>query len=176
MVDTPVPATTPKRAAKAAADKNWRRTFLSALAASSNVRASAEAAKVPASRVYEARRKDPQFYRAWQEALCEGYEHLEMALLLRLREGEIKPAGGAKKGVRVFDNATTLRLLIAHRESVSRQQAMRGHSDSEAILERINLRIDRMRQARGIGTAAVIVDPGAASVVAGAIQEIGDDG
>lgn len=148
MASTPVPAAAPSRAAKTADEKRWRGEFLAQLAATSNVAASARAAGVTAARTYEARRKDPQFYRAWQEALCEGYEHLEMALVQRLRDGEIKPASGAKKGVRVFDNATALRLLVAHRESVSRHQAIRGNHDSELILERINLRIDRMREAR----------------------------
>ena len=42
----------------------------------------------------------------------------------------IKPAVGAKKGTRVFDNATALRLLVVHRESVARQQAVRGDRKS----------------------------------------------
>ena len=148
MEHTSVPASPPTRAQRDAAEKRWRRTFLAALAETSNVSAAARAAVVPTARAYEARRKDPHFYRAWQEALCEGYEHLEMALLQRLREGEIKPASGAKRGVRLFDNATALRLLVVHREAVVRQQAIRQHRDSGAILEQINARIDRMREAR----------------------------
>lgn len=154
MVDTQVPAKPPTRAQRDTQEKHWRRVFLAALASTSNVTASAKEAAVPTSRAYDARRKDPLFYRAWQEALCEGYEHLEMALLQRLREGEVKPAAGAKKGVRVFDNATALRLLVAHRDSVTRQQAIRDHQDSGAILERINLRIDRIRAARQTDVAA----------------------
>jgi len=159
MEDTSVPASPPTRAQRDAAEKRWRRAFLAALAETSNVSASARAATVPTARAYEARRKDPHFYRAWQEALCEGYEHLEMALLQRLRDGEIKPAVGAKKGTRVFDNATALRLLVVHRESVARQQAQRGHQDTTAILERINIRIDRMRAARVVETPAATADP-----------------
>ena len=150
MEDTSVPASPPTRAQRDAAEKRWRRAFLAALAETSNVSASARAATVPTARAYEARRKDPHFYRAWQEALCEGYEHLEMSLLQRLRDGEIKPAAGAKKGVRVFDNANALRLLIAHRDSVSRQQGVRDNQDTSAILERINIRIDRMRATRAV--------------------------
>jgi hypothetical protein len=161
MQDTKVPAPrrAPGRVAKARPcdQKRWRRVFLNALAATSNVTASAKAAKVTTSRAYDARRKDPPFYRAWQEALCEGYEHLEMALLQRLREGEIKPASGAKRGTRVFDNATALRLLVVHRESVSRQQAIRQHRDTGAILEQINSRIERMRAARVIDVQPVTV-------------------
>jgi hypothetical protein len=145
MQDTPVPAIRRARSPRAATEKRWRPVFLAHLAQTSNVTAAAKAADVPTTRVYAERRKDPAFYRAWQVALCEGYEHLEMALLHRLREGEIKPASGAKRGVRVFDNATALRLLTVHREAVSRQQAVRENQDAEVILERINARIDRLR-------------------------------
>lgn len=146
MVDTPVPASPSPRATARAEEKRWRQAFLSALAATSNVTASAKVANVPTSRAYEARRRDAEFYRAWQEALCEGYEHLEMALLQRLREGEIKPASGAKKGTRVFDNATALRLLVVHRESVSRQQAIRRNQDAREIIAQINARIEKLRR------------------------------
>lgn len=146
MEDTHVPASKPTRAARQAEEKRWRKVFLATLAATSNVTASAKAATVPTSRAYDARRKDAQFHRAWHEALCEGYEHLEMALLQRLREGEIKPASGAKKGVRVFDNATALRLLVVHRESVSRQQAIRTNEDARQIIAQINARIEKLRR------------------------------
>ncbi|MET1755038.1 hypothetical protein ABVV53_06130 [Novosphingobium sp. RD2P27] len=145
MQDTKVPAESRARRSRAVEEKRWRKLFLAHLAATSNVTASAKAAGVSTSRAYDARRSDPGFYRQWQEALCEGYEHLEMALLQRLREGEIKPASGAKRGTRVFDNATTLRLLTVHRDSASRQQAIRDNRDSGVILERINARIDRLR-------------------------------
>lgn len=146
MVDTKVPSSTRPRVMRAAPKDRWRRVFLNALAATSNVTASAKAANVPTSKAYDARRKDAAFYRAWQEALCEGYEHLEMALLHRLREGEVKAAPGAKRGVRVFDNATALRLLIAHRDSVSRQQAIRGNEDAQAVIAEINARIMKLRK------------------------------
>jgi hypothetical protein len=154
MGDVAVPAHKPTRAAQVAEEKRWRKAFLAELAATSNVTASAKAASVSTTRAYDARRKDAEFYRAWQEALCEGYEHLEMSLLQRLRDGEIKPAARAKKGTRVFDNANALRLLVAHRDSVSRQQGMRDNQDTSAILERINIRIDRMRATRIVEASA----------------------
>jgi hypothetical protein len=145
MGDTAVPASKPARA-KQAEEKRWRKAFLATLAATSNVTASAKAASVTTTRAYDARRKDAGFYRAWQEALCEGYEHLEMSLLQRLREGEIKPAAGAKKGTRVFDNANALRLLVAHRESVSRQQGIRATRDAREVIAQINARIEKLRK------------------------------
>jgi len=66
--------------------------------------------------------------------------------LQRLREGEIKRAAGAKVGVRVYDNATALRLLAAHRESVTRQQAIRGYSDASELIAQINARIAKLRR------------------------------
>ena len=131
-----------------APSRKWRKAFLAELAATSNVAASARKAEISTARAYELRRADPGFYREWQEALCEGYDHLEMSLLQRLREGEIKPASGAKRGTRVFDNATALRLLIVHREAASRQRAIRENRNSEAILDAINAKIEKMRERR----------------------------
>ncbi|MCJ2184220.1 hypothetical protein MTR62_16190 [Novosphingobium sp. 1949] len=128
--------------------RNWRQRFLAELAATSNVSASAKTAGVSSSTAYEARRADAEFYRQWQEALCEGYDHLEMTLLQRLREGEIKPPSGAKRGTRVFDNATAFRLLTAHRESAARQRAVTENRNSDAILDAINAKIEKMRTRR----------------------------
>ena len=75
-----------------------------------------------------------------------------MELLRRLRDGEIKPAAGAKKGTRTFDNATALRLLAAHRESAARQRAIRSNEDSEAIIQSINAKLETMRQRRASTT------------------------
>lgn len=127
---------------------DWRGSFLAALAATSNVTASAKEAKISTARVYEVRRNDAAFYRAWQEALCEGYDHLEMSLLQRLRDGEVKSKPGALRGARVFDNATAFRLLVAHRESAARQRAIIENRNSAAILDSINAKIEKMRERR----------------------------
>lgn len=124
----------------------WTKVFLAELAATSNVTASAKKAKVSTTTAYDARRQNPEFNRAWQQALCEGYDHLEMELLHRLRTGEVKPAGTAKRGMRSFDNATAFRLLAAHRESAARQRAIRSNEDAEAIVLSINAKLERMRQ------------------------------
>lgn len=126
----------------------WSKIFLAELAATSNVTASAKKAGIGTSAAYEARRSRPEFNRAWQQALCEGYDHLEMELLARLRGGEVKPAAGAKRGVRAFDNATAFRLLAAHRDSAARQRAVRNQEDAEAIVQSINAKLEQMRQRR----------------------------
>lgn len=125
---------------------DWAHVFLAELAATSNVSAAARKAAVSTFLVYQTRRTNAEFNRLWQEALCEGYDHLELALLHRLRCGEIRPAAGARRGVRQFDNATALRLLTAHRESVARQRAMRDNQDADAILASINAKLERMRE------------------------------
>ncbi len=124
----------------------WSRTFLAELASTSNVAASARKAGVNSSTAYEARRNDPEFNRAWSQALCEGYDYLELELLGRLRSGEVKPASGTKRGVRSFDNAIAFRLLLAHREAAAQQRAIRDNQDADAILASIDAKLDRMRE------------------------------
>lgn len=124
----------------------WSKEFLSELALSSNVSAAARAAGIATRAVYEARRSNPEFNRAWQQALCDGYDNLELDLLRRLREGEIKPRAGAKKGTRSFDNATAFRLLVAHRDSVARERALREDQDADAIIASINTKLELMRE------------------------------
>lgn len=135
-----------KSPARGPAFNQWSARFLATLASTSNVTASAKAAGVATATAYEARRLKPEFNRAWQQALFEGYEHLEMELLGRLRAGEIKPATSAKRGVRQFDNGAALRLLFAHRESAAMTRAIRDNEDADAILASIDAKLDRMRE------------------------------
>jgi hypothetical protein len=127
---------------------DWSRPFLAELAATSNVSAAARKAGICTSTAYEARRQSAEFNRAWQQALCEGYDLLELELLRRLREGEVKPAAGARRGVRTYDNATALRLLAAYRESTARFRAVRTREESDAIVRSINAKLEKMRERR----------------------------
>ena len=127
------------------APKGWQDVFLGELAQSSNVSGAARKAGVDSSTVYKARRTEPDFYRAWQEALAEGYDNLEMDLLRRLRIGEMT-GGGPTKSRRKYDNAIAFRLLSAHREAVGRQKAMRANEDEDAIIASINEKLETMRQ------------------------------
>ncbi len=135
----------------------WSKPFLSELAATSNVSAAARKAGVSTGTAYDTRRANPEFNRQWQQALSEGYDHLEMELLHRLRNGEVKPASGAKRGVRAFDNATAFRLLAAHRDSAARFRAIRGNEDAEAIVQSINATLEKMRQRR-LAAAQQVID------------------
>jgi hypothetical protein len=148
-----------KPAGKRPLYKSWSPAFLTELAATSNVSAAARKARVPTALVYATRRTNPEFNRKWQQALCEGYELLEMDLLLRMRSGELKPPVGARRAARTFDNAIALRLLGAHKDSVSRQRATRDYEDSEAILLSINAKLERTRQ-RAIAAGEIVPDVG----------------
>ena len=134
-----------RRARKPARPK-WIKSFLAELANTSNVAASARKAEVDPSTVYDRRRKDAEFARQWQVALCEGYDNLEMETLFRLRSGEIKPAAGAKKGVRQFDNALALRLLLAHRDSTTRTRALRDNVTAEEIRASLDRKVAEIRE------------------------------
>jgi len=136
----------PSRRTRSGAKPEWADAFLAALADTSNVAAAARAAGIDVSTAYTRRRLNHEFNREWQVALCEGYDNLEMELLCRLRTGEVKPAAGAKKGVRTFDNATALRLLAAHRESTTRERAQRSHTSAEEIRAAIDRKVEELRR------------------------------
>ncbi len=119
---------------------DWRPAFLEALANTSNVTASARAAGVNTSTAYAARRTDRTFKQAWRIALCEGYDQLEMELLQRLRSGQ-RPTAKTK-----YDNATALRILLAHRAEVSEERALQEHEDESAILVSLTQKLNLMRE------------------------------
>lgn len=58
-----------------------RRRFLAALAESCNVRLACDIAGLAPSSAYDLRRRDPAFAELWGEALAQGYDTLEAALL-----------------------------------------------------------------------------------------------
>lgn len=153
----------------------WARVFLSELAATSNVSAAARKAGVSTTTVYDTRRVHAEFNRKWQEALCEGYDHLEMELLHRLRSGEVKPAAGAKKGARAFDNATAFRLLSIHREAVARQRAVQNNQNAAQIILSINAKLEAMRQRR-LAASETVIDHEPAAAEETAPQETHGDG
>jgi hypothetical protein len=121
---------------------NWRERFLETLAQSSNVAAAARAGRIDVSTAYKTRRSEPAFAAAWQEALCLGYEGLELDLLCRLREGD--PADA--KNDRKYDNAQSIRLLLSHREAFGRTMAQQTCEDEKEVIDRINSKLDMMRE------------------------------
>jgi hypothetical protein len=138
--------TKPKTAKARTNASDWKRPFLAALAETSNVARAAKLADISTSTVYETRRKNRAFAKAWQAALAEGYDNLEMELLGRLREGEIKRAAGARIGVRTFDNATAYRLLMGHREAVAKENAGRANASAADVRASIERRMAALRE------------------------------
>lgn len=126
------------------APADWKQVFLDTLSGTSNIKAAARAAKIDTGTVYRQRRTDPAFAKAWFQALCDGYDILELELLRRLRVGECESAATKRK--RKFDNANSLRLLIAHRETVSKMRASEQQMDEEEIIASINAKLDLMRE------------------------------
>ncbi|MCB2074833.1 MAG: hypothetical protein H6917_12850 [Novosphingobium sp.] len=119
----------------------WRREFLSKLAETSNVTRSCEHAGVNPSTVYDLRRRDPGFAQRWLDALCEGYDNLEMEMLAHLRHGE-----SAEPGARKFNYAVALRMLLAHRETVSRERARRINVEVAEVRSSIERKVSLMRE------------------------------
>ena len=154
MTRTDMGATAPRR--RFGAPKNWRVQFLNRLAETSNVSQAAADAQISLSWVYQTRREDRTFARAWQASLCEGYDNLEMALLNRLLTGESKDADGKK-----FDNATAFRLLTAHKDSASQEQAQRENETEEEVLAQIKAKLAAMRTRQK--EAAALLDAGGPS-------------
>jgi hypothetical protein len=120
-------------------NRHWREEFLSALAETSNVTAACAAARVHPSRPYKVRRMEPDFATEWRAALLEGYEHLEMEVLHRLRFGDPKDANTK------FDNASALRLLGLHRDTVARERALRENEDLTLVRASIQSKLDQLR-------------------------------
>lgn len=91
-------------------DRHWRSRFLDTLVTTSDVARAAAAAGMTLSHAYRLRRTEPEFSRQWQAALEDGYLHLELELVRRLREGDFKTADGEK-----YDVTNAIRLLASQR-------------------------------------------------------------
>lgn len=133
-------------------NRHWVGLFLDTLAETSNITAASKVAGCNPSRAYKLRREDADFRKRWNEALLEGYEHLEMETLQRLRFG--MAAGDAK-----FDVPNALRLLAAHKETVAREKARRGKRDRAAVLASLNAKLDKMRERREAAERLLASDP-----------------
>lgn len=122
-------------------NRHWRSLFLETLAETSNVSEAARVSGANAARAYKLRRENAEFRAAWYAALLEGYEHLEMETLQRLRFG-------TDSDDKKFDIPNALRLLVAHRESVARERARHSREDEAEVLASLKAKIDKMRQRR----------------------------
>lgn len=129
-----------KAGEKEALTRHWQKHFLDHLAESSNVTESAKAAGINPSRAYLVRRQDADFASKWLIALAEGYLHLEMEVLRRLREGDQQTPEKDK-----YDFANAIRLLAAHRDNAARAQAHQRNVSAAEVRASIDRKIDQIR-------------------------------
>lgn len=122
-------------------NSHWRGLVLDYLAESSNVSESARKANISVSRAYKVRRSEPEFGRQGLAALYEGYLHLEMEVLRRLREGD-QQTGAADK----YDFANAIRLLAAHRDNAVRAQASERNVSAAQVRAPIDRKVQAIRQ------------------------------
>ncbi|MBD3729225.1 MAG: hypothetical protein IE933_05915 [Sphingomonadales bacterium] len=128
-----------KEGEKESLNRHWRGLFLDCLAETSNVTEAAKRAGINPSRAYKIRREEEGFARQWHAALVEGYQHLEMELLARLRAGEDKD--GPK-----YDNGAALRLLALHRDTMAQDHAQRRNMDADRARQIIDAKLEELRQ------------------------------
>ena len=142
---------------KRPAGNRWsaeRRTlFLETLALTSNVAAAERAAEVGPGSAYKQRARDPEFHEAWEQALREGYDRLELKTLERAIKGQRKNRRG-KDGKIVgydveFSERLALTLLNGHRQSVRGGGAADGRKgeSAESFRKRLAAKIDALRKA-----------------------------
>ena len=122
-------------------NRHWRSLFLDYLGESSNVSESARKADINPSRAYKVRREEPEFAAKWLAALSEGYVHLEMEVLRRLREGDLKTDSAEK-----YDFANAIRLLSAHRDNAAQAQAAQRNVSAAEVRASIDYKVNAIRQ------------------------------
>ncbi len=127
-------------------DARARKLFLEHLALTSNVAASARKAGVPSSRVYALKRRNADFARDWQAALCEGFARLEAELLaeaLRTISGKVSDATLKSRAQK---HRLALALLAMHRASVRGPAKSPARADqSAALAARVEEKLRDMR-------------------------------
>lgn len=121
-------------------NNHWRVLFLDHLAESSNVTESAAKAGISPSRAYKVRREEPEFARQWLAALWEGYTHLEMEVVRRLRHGDHATTDSGR-----YDFANAVRLLAAHRDTASQAMAQQRNVSAAEVRASIDRKVEEIR-------------------------------
>ena len=129
-----------KAGEQARLNRHWRGLFLDLLAETSNVSESARKAGINPSRAYKIRREEPEFAKAWLAALYEGYIHLEMEVVRRLREGDMDAGHSGK-----YDFANAIRLLAAHRDTAAQAQAQQRNVSAAEVRASIDRKVEAIR-------------------------------
>lgn len=131
--------------------------FFRELAMVCNVTAALRAAGMlrQSSKVYDRRKRDPEFRASWDEAIGESYAMLELEMLERGRLGDTRPppASKAEARLREIPTALGLQLLRLHRSQVkgrmpSAQRPMRGEKLRDELEKRLS---EISRRLGGVG-------------------------
>lgn len=134
-----------------------RKQFLTALAETSNVSASARAAGMNRGSAYALKERDIEFAKSWKAALEQGYAELETHLMRHAIEGttrteKVIDAETQKvkqiKVVHSYPLTVAVRLLSAHRQEVEawRRGGADSDEDAQADVDKLNDQLDRIRE------------------------------
>lgn len=125
-----------------------REVFLDALSRTGNITKSAADAEVDRRTVYHHRESDPEFAAAWDDALAQATDRLELEARRRAEEGVPEPVfyQGVEVGtVRKYSDTLMIQLLKAHHPShrETRRIQLGGDPDSPPIAStQANVSID----------------------------------
>lgn len=111
--------------------KGWQVVFIKWLSRKGNVTAACDKAKISRQHAYRTRDEDEDFAAAWDEALAEATERLEMEALRRARDGVLEPVfyQGEKVGkVRRYSDTLLIFLLKAHAPEKYRENSRVEHT------------------------------------------------
>jgi hypothetical protein len=140
-----------------------RQVFLDHLAACCNVTAAAAAAGAGVSTVYDARRRDPAFAQAWDEAIETGYVTLEALLLQRAAMGGGYAPGKTKvPGPETIDTwlaLDLLRLSRAPRRPPRTSGRPPRRADEKALAEAICAKLDVLEKRRARKEEGLLTGP-----------------
>lgn len=102
-----------------AASKNWKKRFLETLRETCNVRVACEKAGVGRATAYKARKHGKEFAKAWDEAIDDAVDGLEMLATKRAAEGS---------------DSLLMFLLKAHRPEKYRERFEAQHSGVHKVI------------------------------------------
>lgn len=112
--------------------KEWAPYFLSYLAHSGNVTASAEYAGIGRTTVYDHRERNESFRSAWKDAIEQATDLLELEARRRAADGVLEPVfykGRKVAAVRKYSDTLLIFLLKAHRPEKFRDGRPAGTED-----------------------------------------------
>lgn len=138
--------------------KARQEVFLAALAASCNVKASAEKAGVGKATAYRRRYDTPAFAAAWDEAIEVGYARLEAALIERAIAGaetpEVRVDEDDPMGLATMPAEQGMRLLADYRRRREGGRRREGRPPGRVDLDAVYAKIEKKLKVLGMRVEA----------------------